>query len=100
MFKRHLSGSADSPCRKQLNAGEEFPCSGRFFSRLTVLDYGQNATAYYGKISADLERKGTPIGVNDLHIAGYARCEGFTLVTNNVKEFERVEGLRLNNRVQ
>ena len=48
-------------------------------------------------IRADLERKGTPIGVNDLHIAGHARSEGLVLVTNNLREFERVEGLRLEN---
>jgi len=68
-----------------------------FCSRLTLLDYGQKAAAQYGDIRADLERKGTPIGVNDLHIAGQARSEGLTLVTNNLKEFERVEGLRLEN---
>jgi len=66
-----------------------------FCSRLTVLDYGQKAAGHYGDIRADLERKGTPIGVNDLHIAGHARSEGLTVVTNNLREFERVEGLRL-----
>ena len=44
-----------------------------------------------------LERNGTPIGVNDLHIAGHARSEGLTLVTNNLREFERVQALRLEN---
>ena len=44
-----------------------------------------------------LESKGCTIGVNDLHIAGHARSEGLILVTNNMKEFERVEGLRLEN---
>jgi tRNA(fMet)-specific endonuclease VapC len=68
-----------------------------FISRLSVLEYGNKAAAHYGDIRADLERKGTPIGVNDLHIAGHARSEGLTLVTNNLKEFERVEGLRLEN---
>ena len=68
-----------------------------FISRLTVLEYGSKAAAHYGNIRAMLERKGTPIGVNDLHIAGHARSEGVTLVTNNMKEFERVEGLRLEN---
>lgn len=68
-----------------------------FCSRLIVLDYGQKAAGHYGDIRADLERKGTPIGVNDLHIAGHARSEGLTLVTNNLREFERVEGLRLEN---
>ena len=68
-----------------------------FCSRLTILDYGPKAAAHYGEIRANLERKGKPIGVNDLHIAGHARSEGLTLVTNNMKEFERVEGLRLEN---
>jgi tRNA(fMet)-specific endonuclease VapC len=68
-----------------------------FVSRLVVLEYGNKAAAHYGDIRAMLERKGTPIGVNDLHIAGHARSEGLTLVTNNLKEFERVEGLRLEN---
>ena len=68
-----------------------------FISRLTVLEYGNKAAAHYGDIRAVLERKGTPIGVNDLHIAGHARSEGLTLVTNNLKEFERVEALRLEN---
>lgn len=68
-----------------------------FISRLTVLDYGNKSAAHYGEIRADLERKGKPIGVNDLHIAGHARSEGLTLVTNNLKEFKRVEALRLDN---
>lgn len=68
-----------------------------FISRLEVLSYGNKAAAHYGEIRADLERKGTPIGVNDLHIAGHARSEGLMLISNNVREFERVEGLRLTN---
>lgn len=68
-----------------------------FISRLTVLDYGDKAAAQYGDIRADLERKGSLIGVNDLHISGHARSEGLTLITNNMAEFERVEGLRLAN---
>ena len=68
-----------------------------FTSRLEVLEYGTKAAGHYGDIRADLERKGTPIGVNDLHIAGHARSEGLALVTNNLKEFERVEALRLEN---
>ena len=68
-----------------------------FISRLTILEYGNKAAAHYGDIRAVLERKGTPIGVNDLHIAGHARSEGLTLVTNNFKEFERAAGLRLEN---
>lgn len=65
-----------------------------FVSRLEVLDYGVKAAAHYGEIKADLERKGTPIGENDFHIAGHARSEGLLLVTNNGREFARVDGLR------
>ena len=64
-----------------------------FVSRLEVLSYGTKAAGHYGNIRADLERKGTTIGVNDLHIAGHARSEGLTLVSNNLREFERVDGL-------
>ena len=71
-----------------------------FISRLEVLEYGNKAASHYGDIRADLERKGTPIGVNDLHIAGHARSEGLIIVTNNVREFERVPGLRLENWVK
>ena len=68
-----------------------------FVSRLTLLDYTLNAAAHYGDIRANLEKKGKTIGVNDLHIAGHARSEGLVLVSNNLREFERVEGLRVEN---
>jgi tRNA(fMet)-specific endonuclease VapC len=68
-----------------------------FTSRLETLDYSMKAAAHYGDIRSTLEQKGTPIGVNDLHIAGHARSEGLVLVTNNLKEFERVDGLRIEN---
>lgn len=71
-----------------------------FVSRLEVLEYGTKAAAHYGDIRASLERKGTTIGVNDLHIAGHTRSEGLTLVTNNLREFERVEGLLLENWIE
>jgi len=68
-----------------------------FVSRLSVMEYDTKAASQYGDIRATLERKGTSIGVNDLHIAGHARSQALTLVTNNIAEFERVEGLRLAN---
>ena len=68
-----------------------------FVSRLEVLDYGTKAAAHYGDIRAVLERNGTPVGVNDLHIAAHARSEGLVLVSNNLREFERVPGLRTEN---
>ena len=68
-----------------------------FVSRLVVLPYDSSAASHYGDIRANLEKKGTPIGVNDVHIAGHARSEALILVSNNIREFERVEGLRLEN---
>ena len=68
-----------------------------FCSRLEVLAYPAKASAHYGSIRATLERAGTPIGVNDLHIAAHARCEGLTVVSNNMREFERVPALQVEN---
>jgi len=68
-----------------------------FCSRLAVLPYTAQAAQHYGAIRAALEREGRPIGVNDLHIAGHARSEGLVLVTNNLREFERVGGLLFEN---
>jgi tRNA(fMet)-specific endonuclease VapC len=68
-----------------------------FCSRLDLLAYGPKASLHYGQIRSSLERSGTPIGVNDLHIAAHARSEGLTLVSNNLREFERVPGLLLEN---
>lgn len=68
-----------------------------FCSRLDVLPYGKKAAQHYGAIRAALEKKGQPIGVNDLHIAGHARSEGLVLITNNVSEFERVPALEIEN---
>jgi len=68
-----------------------------FCSRLQVLPYGPKAAMHYGNIRARLETRGQTIGVNDLHIAAHARGEGLTLVSNNLREFERVEALQLAN---
>ncbi len=68
-----------------------------FCSRLEVLPYTAKAAQHYGAIRAVLERGGEPIGVNDLHIAAYARSEGLTLVTNNMREFSRVPALQVEN---
>lgn len=71
-----------------------------FFSRMAILPYTAEAAYHYGSIRAVLEKEGQTIGVNDLHIAGHARSLGLTLVTNNLREFERVPGLMLENWVE
>ena len=68
-----------------------------FCSRLQVLPYNDNAAMHYGSIRAALERIGQTIGVNDLHIAAHARSHGLVLVSNNLREFERVPGLLMEN---
>lgn len=68
-----------------------------FVSRLVILPYGDKAAQHYGEIRAELEKAGKTIGVNDLHISGHSRSESLTLITNNLIEFNRVSGLRLEN---
>ena len=67
----------------------------RFLSILTVLPFDDLAAAEYGEVCADLQRKGMPIGTMDMLIAAHAKTEGLILVTNNTREFERVDGLNL-----
>ena len=62
-------------------------------SRLKVLSFDNKAAYHFGQIRASLYRTGRPIGPYDMMIAGHARASGLKLVTNNVKEFERVPGL-------
>ncbi len=52
---------------------------------------------HYGQIRSALERKGQPIGNNDLWIAAHARAEGWVLVTSNEREFDRVDDLAVEN---
>ena len=62
-----------------------------------LLDFDQMAAGQYGLIRSLLEAKGRPIGPMDLLIAAQAKSRDFILVTNNEKEFRRVEGLRIEN---
>jgi tRNA(fMet)-specific endonuclease VapC len=66
-------------------------------SRLTVLDFDLTAAEHAGAIRASLASDGKPIGPYDTMIAGHTRSLGLVLVTNNVGEFRRVSGLRLEN---
>lgn len=66
-------------------------------SRLEVTPFEHHAAEHFGQLRAELYRIGQPIGPYDLMIAGHARALGLILVTNNMKEFERVPGLRIEN---
>ena len=69
----------------------------RFLVIARCLPFTHQAATEYGKIRAELQRRGKPIGALDMLIAAHAKCEGLTLVTNNTREFERVSGLQLEN---
>ena len=69
----------------------------KFLSPLNVLDYNLDAAQQYGELKAYLDKQGTPIAPLDQKIAAHALALGITLVTNNVREFERVPGLRVEN---
>ena len=66
-----------------------------FLAGIEILPFDDDAAVEYGRIRADLKKKGEPIGANDLMIAAHAKSRGLVLVTNNTREFERVEGLEL-----
>lgn len=69
----------------------------RFLAPLSILPFGASAASEYGEIRTYLQSRGTPIGPLDMLIAGHARAERLTLVTNNVREFERVPDLEIEN---
>lgn len=66
-------------------------------ANIEILDFDAAAAESYGKIRADLEKQGTPIGPLDTMIAGHAESLSYTVVTNNMKEFGRVQNLKLEN---
>ena len=66
-------------------------------ANIEIMNFDSLAAESYGKIRADLEKAGTPIGPLELMIAGHAKALGYTVVTNNTKEFDRVKGLKLEN---
>lgn len=68
--------------------------------RIEIVPIDGAVSGVYARIRADLERKGTPIGANDLWIAAQALSIGATLVTDNVSEFSRVAGLHFENWIE
>jgi len=68
-----------------------------FLARLEIAPFDTAAASHFGQLRAELYRLGKPIGPYDMMIAGHARSQGLVLVTNNLGEFERVAGLRIEN---
>jgi tRNA(fMet)-specific endonuclease VapC len=65
----------------------------KFLSRFPSLPFDDLAADHYAQIRADLERRGQPIGPNDMLVAAIAVANRLTIVTNNIREFSRVPGL-------
>jgi tRNA(fMet)-specific endonuclease VapC len=68
-----------------------------FVSRLVVIPWDEIAADHYGEIRATMEKDGTPIGAMDMMIAAHARSQGATLVSNNIRHFDKVPGLHIAN---
>jgi tRNA(fMet)-specific endonuclease VapC len=66
-------------------------------AEIECLDFDLQAAAAYGRVRAGLEAKGRPIGPNDMLIAAHALSRRLTLVTDNVREFRRIRGLKVEN---
>lgn len=72
----------------------------QFVAPMEILSYGDKAALYYAELRVYLEKQGTPIGSLDMLIAAHALSAGCILVTNNVKEFDRVPNLKIDNWVK
>lgn len=72
----------------------------KFLIPLEIVDFDYKASIAYGKIRAELESKGTPIGPLDNLIAAHALSLNVTLVTNNTREFLRIPDLKVINWVE
>jgi tRNA(fMet)-specific endonuclease VapC len=69
----------------------------QFIAPLEVAEFDRQAAVVYGRLRATMETKGTVVSAMDLLIAAHAVSLGARLVTNNVREFQRVPGLRVEN---
>lgn len=68
-----------------------------FLTPFVILPYDENVSKYYGTIRSHLESQGNVIGPMDMLIAAQAISENLTLVTNNEKEFQRIDSLKVEN---
>jgi tRNA(fMet)-specific endonuclease VapC len=80
---------------KSLNPQRNRAALEQFLLPLEILDYGSAAAFCYGDIRARLEKSGTPIGPLDTLIAAHAKSLNAVMVTNNLSEFRRVAGLKV-----
>jgi len=91
VVKAELYFGAENSARKSENLAN----LDDLFAGIESLPFDDRAAVEYGKIRADLKRAGAPIGPNDLMIASVALVHQAVLITHNVREFSRVEGLQI-----
>jgi tRNA(fMet)-specific endonuclease VapC len=68
-----------------------------FVSNFEIVPFDEKSCAIYARIRASLEKSGLPIGPMDLLIASISLANNYILVTNNIKEFRRIKGLKIEN---
>ena len=109
--ERRLAGLASGSVALSVITGaeiafglEKHPVSARLVARIVALQQVlpklpllEDVVARYARVRAYLEKRGTPIGPNDLWLAAHALCTDLTVVTGNEREFKRVPGLRVEN---
>ena len=105
VLRRHLGkdicisvityGELEYGIRKSSKPDQNRMAVQRFLAGIRILNLDMDAAEHFGDIIADLERKHMRIGDRDTLIAAHARSLGYTVVTNNTREFERVEGLNV-----
>jgi tRNA(fMet)-specific endonuclease VapC len=88
-----LRSGADHSARRRANHAR----IDALIEEIETLDFDLRAAASYGRVRAQLELGGTPIGPNDMLIAAHALSRGLTVVTDNTVEFRRVKGLKVEN---
>jgi tRNA(fMet)-specific endonuclease VapC len=87
----------DYGARKSANPEKNLAALHQFLLPFEIFSFGYDASSEYGKIRSALEKKGTPVGHLDMLIGAHARSLHYTLVTNNEREFRRIENLEVEN---
>ncbi len=82
---------------KPAKAGKIEPSINKLLSQIIQIPFGNEEAAYAARIRSDLKQAGTPIGAYDLLIGATALVHNLILVTSNVREFQRIDGLTIEN---
>jgi tRNA(fMet)-specific endonuclease VapC len=82
---------------KSAHRAENLLAIENFVARLDLLPFDAKAAAHCGQLRAELEPAGMPCGPHDMQIGGHARSQGLIIVTNNTREFSRMQGIRVEN---